>query len=392
MSFSHAILAPSFAPVWGHCSGAVQAALQHPQGDTQYTLEGTAAHWVGSECLESFKDPNGAASMCSEWLGKTAPNGVVITQEMTDAAQVYVSDVLTVANEFGGLRQLLIEHRVAMPHIHKDNWGTLDCALVVFHNNKIYLWDYKHGHGLVEAEGNLQLVNYLSGLAGQLGIDGDADQAIDFEVRVVQPRCYQGDGPVSVWRGKLSDIRPYVNQLTHQAHEAMTAPKLTSGTHCRYCPAILNCPAVRKANYRMFDYVQQPFELDELSGPDLAFERELLTNNVKIAQARIDAITELVTHQIAQGDNSAGLTLESKLGAAKWVSDWRDVIAFGSMFGVDLRKPDCITPTQAVASVPVEMRETFEQAMQAHTRKKPGTPKLINIKDSRTAKAFRKRN
>ena len=391
MSGGHAPLAPSSAPVWGHCSGSVLAAQQSPSIETQATREGTAAHWVGSECLEKAIEVGSGFPLCSDWVGKVAPNGVVISPEMTDAAQVYVSDVLTVANEHGALRSLLIEHKVRMPSIHAQNYGTLDCGLVLPNIRTIYLWDYKHGHGLVEAFANLQGVDYLEGLCEEFGINGHDDQTIRVIVRIAQPRCYQGDGPVSEWSCMLSDIRPYVNQLTAKAHEAFTNPTLTSGTHCRYCPALINCSAVRGSHYRMFDYVESPFVIDDMAGADLAVERSILGQGIKIAQARLDAIDEQLHHDICNGDTSSGLTLQAGQGRLKWTAPAQEVIALGTMFGLDVAKKEAITPTQAIALAPPETRTVFEQAINLIANRPSSGVKLVKIENSRNAKAFAKR-
>lgn len=391
MNGGHAPLAPSSAPVWGFCSGSVLATQQSPNIETQATREGNAAHWIGSECLAEWRHSNGRAAMCSEWVGKTAPNGVVIDKEMADAVQVYVSDVLHVANQHGALRGMVIEQAVSMPHIHPQNYGTLDCAIPVFEANTIYLWDYKHGHGAVEAEGNLQLIDYAAGLSQMFGIDGHADQSIKLVLRVVQPRCFDGRGPVKEWSGMLSDIRPYVNQLTAKANEAFTNPTLTSGPHCRYCPALLPCSASRNAAYRMFDYVESPFVIDDMTGPDLAVERSILEKGIKIAKARLDAVEEQIRHDVANGDSSSGLTLEATSGNLGWTVEFDQIIGLGSMFGLDLDKKQPLTPTQAIALAPPESREAFEKAVNSMAKRPSRGVKLVDIKNSRNALAFQKK-
>ena len=49
---SHEFLAMSFAPVWGHCSGAPQMAAMYPQNEeTEDAREGTATHWIAEQAL-----------------------------------------------------------------------------------------------------------------------------------------------------------------------------------------------------------------------------------------------------------------------------------------------------------------------------------------------------
>jgi hypothetical protein len=88
----HARLAPSSAPVWGRCTGSVVAAQALPQGETDATRNGSAAHWVGEQCLDSWSSGRGAG--IADWVGQIAPNGVVIDESHAAGAAVYVNDVI----------------------------------------------------------------------------------------------------------------------------------------------------------------------------------------------------------------------------------------------------------------------------------------------------------
>ena len=67
---AHALLAPSSAPIWGHCSGSVLAQQSAANIDTQQSREGTAAHWVGSECLKAWQSDQLGDLTAAEWLGR----------------------------------------------------------------------------------------------------------------------------------------------------------------------------------------------------------------------------------------------------------------------------------------------------------------------------------
>jgi len=279
----HAILAPSSAPQWGNCSGSVMASRHAPDLDSEESRRGTAAHWVGSETLESHK--RGEPRHCWDLVGKVAPNGVVIDEEMAEGADVYVSDVLAVAEEYGMVSEMMIEKRVAMPQIHAQNWGTLDCALAILRQRVIYLWDYKNGHREVLSRFNLQFIDYMAGLVNELGINGQQDQHIRVVMRAVQPFCYKAKGPVDEWSCMLSDLRGHFNQLASKAHEALTSPSLSTGPWCRDCHAVKTCSAARRASYNLIDYASAPYEMDAMTGPDLAVERQILAAGSLVAKA-----------------------------------------------------------------------------------------------------------
>ena len=389
---AHAILAPSGAPIWGHCSGTIAASEGRPDISGPEAEIGDAAHWVVSECLEAWKHvvPLGLLS-AEEYVGQVAPNGLRITDDMAEGAQVMVDDVIDVAGKAFALQTLMVEHRVHAPQIHPENWGTLDAALWLPKGGHLYLWDYKNGHRENRAEGNLQLIDYVAGLVNELQLNGIADEHITLHLRIVQPFSYKAAGPVDEWIGKLSDLRGYFNQLSVKAHEALgPSPKLTTGLWCRDCPAVGDCLAARKAGYRLIDYANQPYAMDEMNGADLATERLILSDGIKAAAARLEAIEDDIRHRVQNGDTSTGLVLETTPGNLDWTVEPAVAVAFASQFGVDVSKAGAKTPTQTIAATPKEMRPAMQEAIKAVTRRKQGGLKLTNAGDTKASRAFAK--
>ena len=394
MSGQHAFFAPSGAPVWGYCSAYPLVMQACPQFDTQATLEGTAAHWVVSEVLYSAKKCGtlDVAGTLGTYLGVTAPNGVVIDREIIDGTAVMVRDVLDVCRQYGASpASLLIEYRVTALTVHPSScWGTLDVALDLraLDTPLVVLWDYKHGHGQVDALDNLQLVTYLEGLRNSWGVTGYEDQRIEYMFRVVQPRCYRDGGPVDIANGLWSDLRPLVNQLSHQAIEATQGGKMCPGKHCRYCPAIVRCSAARKLSYHVIDWLREPYATESMSDEDAALERDILATGSVVLEARRSALNDELIHRIRGGSTGTGLVLEAGKGRSNWAVPVAQVVALGTQFGVNLAKEAALTPTQATALVPATMRGYFKQATAAMTTRKPTGLKLKPASESRTARAF----
>jgi len=391
----HAILPPSGAPVWGHCSGAVLASQPFPDISGPEAEIGEAAHWVVSECLENWREMSGKATpfglAAEDYVGQLSPEGVRITDDMAEGAQVMVDDVIDIAGKAFALQSLKVEHRVYAPQIHPENDGTLDAALWLPNAGRLYLWDYKNGHRENIAKGNLQLVNYVAGLVNELQIDGTADQHITVHIRIVQPFCYNAAGPVDEWVVPLSDLRGYFNQLNIKAHEALsTSPKLTTGLWCRDCPAVGKCTAARKAGYRLIDYANQPYAMDAMAGADLSIERLILSDGIKAAKARLGAIEDDIRHRVQNGDTSTGLVLETTPGNLDWTVEPGVAVAFASQFGVDATKPGALTPTQTIKATSKEMRPVIQEAIKAVTRRNQGGLKLINAGDTKASRAFAK--
>lgn len=388
----HAPAPPSGAPQWGECSGSIMANLQARNLDTQASKEGTAAHWVGAECLANFQSYlHGLPLTCGEWLGKTAPNGIVIDDKMVEGAQVWVDDVLHVCNKHGALQAMLIEHRVAMPQIHEQNWGTLDTGLPLLDKGLIYVWDYKHGHRENRAKGNLQLIDYMAGLFAELNINPAQEYDLTIIFRIVQPYSYKSMGAVDEWVVKLSDLRGYFNKLRVQCHEAFNNPTFTSGIWCRDCNARGKCATARRSTYSFIDYVNEPYEIDVMSGAELAAERDILTTGVAVAKARLKAIEDDLEYRVGKGEVGTGLALQSKPGNLEWTIPPEQVIALASQFGVDASKPGTLTPKQTEDATPLEMRPGFKQVLKTVARRAPGKAQLINADDTVGARAFKRK-
>lgn len=388
---AHAPLAPSSAPQWGNCSGSVAAQANTPNRETQETREGTAAHWVMSETLLNHRDNRDGPLQCAGYLGAVDPAGVMIDDKMVEGAQVMIDDVLEVAHRFDALPYLLIEHRVSMPKIHPQNWGTLDVALYLPDRKLLFIWDYKHGHRET-GPGSLQFVDYLQGLCEKYLIDGELDQQTRYVARVVQPYCYYASGPVREQTGFLSELRPQWNRLAMKAHEAFSNPTLSTGLWCRDCSAVGPCSAARRAGYNFIDMVNEPYEMDQMRGADLAVERVILSDGLAVAKARLEAIEDELHHRVTAGETDSGLTVETSAGRLNWTVAPAQARALAAQFGVDASKDAALTPAQTLAAAPAAVRPMLKQVMKTMTGRNPGKLKLVPADASRTARAFQKRN
>lgn len=372
-------LRPSSAPVWGNCPGAavhLDEAIDRPH---PRTIEGTAAHWVGAELLRAYS-ALGMAPPAESFKGRTCPEtGLIIDDEMIEGADLYFREVARVYGEVGG--ELLVEHPIQCPQIDPENNGTLDAAVVNLQKGVIVLFDYKHGHGEVSPR-SLQLVNYAAGLVNKYQINGADDQRITLDLRIVQPFCYQNDGPVQAWRGFLSDIRGEVNQLAGAASAARRNPSLQSGAHCYHCPALYRCSAARNHVYKLLDHCKNPPSMDEMPGDALALELSLLETAERLAKARRSAIEDLIIERVKGGDASIPLTLESKPGRLKW-HDPKKAIQIGNLIGADFDKREPITPTQAITKYP-----DFEAVIKKNAAKSSSL-KLVGKSETIGAKAFK---
>lgn len=390
MTGKHWPLAASAAPLWGNCSGSHRANAGAPNLDTPETLAGTAAHWVWGEVLTHIK--NGAPidhMTCVMYLGKLAPNGVIIDEAIVEGAQIYVDEILRVALKYDAVDKLMIEQPVRMAHIHRDNGGTLDTALYIREKNLLFLWDYKHGHRENSPVGNKQLINYIAGLVPMLGITGHTDQITKVSATIVSPYCYMTDD-VNAWDFKLSDLRGDFNKLHAMAHEAYNDPKLSSGKWCRDCWSVGRCSEARRAGYNTITAASQPYNMDDMNPADLAAERDILLEGATVVKARLKAIEDELMHRISEGKgNGSGLLLESSQGRLKWTVPVDQAISFAQQFGVDAAVKAVLTPTQALAAAPSDMKPMFKQVLSSVASRPLGKNKLINADETKAARAFK---
>ena len=367
----HFPLAPSAAARWVACAGSVSLCALYPGEDSPASLEGTAAHWVASESIGGIGVP----------LGIVAPNGVEVTEEMLDAADMYATDVLAVAG-IGG--ELHVEKTMAIHTIHSDCGGTPDA----WHHDSgvIILWDFKYGHGFVDVYENWQLITYAAGILDQLGVkngSGVDDQFFTFRFRVVQPRNYHRDGPIREWVIKASELRPYFNILRMAAEKSWlrVEAKCVPNSECKHCLARHVCEAVQQSGFSAMEYSGSATPL-VLSDVALGIELSLLNHHLARLEARKTGLEEMAAAEIKAGKVVPGFAMESTSGRVGWIKPIEEVIALGEMMGVNVSKPGALTPTQAIkAGLP-------EALVGSYSERKAGGLKLVPSNGAGARRAF----
>lgn len=337
----HSILAPSSAARRIQCPGSTLLEAAYPETEaTPEAAEGEASHWAAAEMLSGRLVD----------IGQIAPNGVVLTPEMVEGADLYYDDVVRTLKPYGvEPRQGAVEQQIAIPRVHPQSFGTPDYA-VWLRFGSLAVWDYKFGHRYVEVYENPQLVEYVAGLLHGILLQGYSDQAIDVTVKIVQPRAYHRNGPIRSWSFKASDIRAHINIAETAAHEALgPEPRQRVGPECRDCRARHACVTLQRAAMRELDEAsrEQPLELPPAA---LGLELAMLREGIKRMEARASGLEEQALAQVKRGVQVPGWSAEHGAGRQRWAKSAAEVLAVGSMFGLDLAKPvEPVTPVQAVA-------------------------------------------
>lgn len=362
----HARLAPSSAARLVACTGSRKMVELFPQEESGIdAIEGEAAHWAGAELLQGRAVDT----------GQVAANGVTLTDEMVEAAELYAEHIIA-RGPVGA-----VETTVKSAALHPDNYGTPDhFALQPMH---LFVDDFKFGHGYVEVFENWQLMNYVALILQEMGINGMTDQMLQVTMTIVQPRNYHRDGPIRTWSVKASELRGHFNILRNKFEEAMRedAP-VTAGAHCEHCPARHVCEAAAASGYNAVTHAYRSIPL-VMSPAAMALELRTLRRARKVLEARITGLEEQVLSTIVRGTDVPWFSIQHGQGRTKWTTPASEVIALGQMLGVDVSKPDVLTPKQAIA------KGLPEEVVKAYSHAPRGAAELVEDDGRTAAKVFK---
>jgi len=244
--------------------------------DKPWLAEGTLAHAVCEALLMDEPLPEGA------------------TQEMIDHAEDFYDYVMSL-----GPDMVYIEQRLEHP-VHSEFGGTPDVIITrtVGGVTQLHCIDYKYGKGLaVKASGNYQLRGYLVLAMREYG---EFDEYVG---HIFQPRL--GGFSLDTWTPE--DIIDFEQQLS----VAMTQTQLVPGSHCRWCPALATCTAVR-AN--AMQAAAKTFGNDPASPEDWQF----LLDNKEAIKALLDEAPKQVLNYMKQGVEFKGYKAVATFGRKTW--------------------------------------------------------------------------
>lgn len=378
----HFVLAASAAHRWANCSGSVLKEAEFPDRETQEALDGTASHWVAETCLRSLG--SGELITARSLVGQQDPNGTTVTDEMADGASMYTGEVMRVANEHGASQSIHVESRLLAAMVNELCGGTTDTWLYVPECHRLYIFDYKFGHALVEAEKNWQGIVYYAGIYERLGLNGHTDQTLDVRIIIVQPRAFHRLGPVREWRTTGAELRAYINILHVQAGNAFSNPVCEAGTWCLHCKAAHDCEANAKRAHAAMSYAST-LDKANMTPDEVSYELLLLTEAKAAIKERLTAFEAQVESWIESGQHVKGWTFEATKGRRAWTVAPDMVEALGNSFGKELTKKTPLTPRQAISE------GVDEEVVKQFSAVNSGAKKLVRTDTTIAFKAFNKR-
>lgn len=310
----------SNAARWTACPGSIKMCEGLPDASSDYANEGTAAHEVVAQVLSGHKMPEWVelCNRCSSRFGKgSCPNcggrEYRLDRDMPVYCQRYVDYVLALKDSN------YVHHFAIETRMQSSRWpqhgGTVDCYIIYQDSQRrtwLHVIDLKYGRGVeVDADDNHQLKCYLN-LARERH-----PNIKHFRATIVQPRI--GDGlpeTIEVSRAEL-------DALDFDILSAMLSDELVAGSHCRWCPAAVQCPAVLDHAKEM---AQQEFDTIEPAEEDI----EKLVSFFKLMPALRKLINEVprrMLHLMQQGKEIPGFKPVASLGYRQWNLNEEDLIA-----------------------------------------------------------------
>lgn len=346
---SHARLSPSAAHRWMNCPGSISFAETLPrevrEGTSEYAEEGTLAHKLAAQWLETGEQPDFAKEV----------EGADAAYEMYEGVKLYVD---TVRSQLG-TRQLLVEHRVHLGALDRDDlYGTADA--LALGDRVLDVWDLKYGKGVVvEVADNEQLMAYA--VAAALTLLSPAPRPVNalerldkVRLTIVQPRASHADGPVRSIEYTPHELTEFALAYLKAAERAESASldDLHPGDWCRFCPALAHCPAQQR---HAIEVAQHDFAAVPLEPPPAPETMPIeivadIVGKVPVLETWIAALRRRVVSELEAGRDVPGWKLVAKRPRRVWL-DADELAKWAEGAGLD---PDVLEARSLVSPAHLE--------------------------------------
>jgi hypothetical protein len=354
---AHAKLSPSAASRWLNCPGSVAlcATLPTPPS-TYYADEGTAAHALAEKCILEKCDaarylgwhilPQNGGALWTNPLTCRELKGFEVTTEMAEAVQMYLD-----ALREPGL-PIIPEQRLSLEHVGSGMFGTCDAQIHDRANGVLYVWDYKHGAGvLVAPDENPQAMLYAEAVLHALK---DKSWVKTVRIGIAQPR--HRSGGIMTWDTTPGYIEDWIKGTVKPAALATTkkdAPLVPGEKQCRWCAAKAVCPALlgqslEVAQVAFKDIVPQ--EVPTLTFPnprDMTPEERAKVATLLTALDDYKASFFNYLQELAErGDNTPGWKLVRGKANRKWKSEALVINQLEGVLGDRLWEKKLLSPAK----------------------------------------------
>lgn len=295
----HAILSPSSAKRWIHCTPSALLAEAAGSKTSVYAEEGTLAHEIAEYALDYYirglYDP-----IVDEELPVNDEHlkNPLFNTDMANYIREYCDFVIGEDYEMqkaDGSSKMYLERRVDITEFAPDSFGSVDVTLVS--DKTIHIIDLKYGAGVkVTADYNEQMMMYALG-----ALKAEESQKIaNIRMTIAQVRLDHYD-TFEMSKGELLDWAEKV--LKPAAKAAIQGKgKQVIGSWCGFCPVKAQCRAQRDAILADFEKKPEPLLLSDDEIVDLI-------GKIDTYKSWIESVNKYVYDRAIQGHKWEGYKL-----------------------------------------------------------------------------------
>lgn len=251
MPGTHALLSPSAAHRWLHCTAAPRLEENQPDSGSDYAREGTLAH---AYCARHLKQYLGLPT-----AGEDAEIDLLYDQyhtgemdEHTDTYKTIVLERFNAARAKTPDAQLLVEARLDFSKWVPGGFGTGDAVIIT--DGLLDIIDFKYGKGVrVDALENPQMRIYALGAYEAYSFEYNIQRV---RMTIVQPRLDN----LSSDEMNVENLLAWADkELTPKAQEAFSGEgKQAPGEWCKFCRVKQSCKALAQSCIETAEKAQDP--------------------------------------------------------------------------------------------------------------------------------------
>lgn len=295
----HAILSPSSAKRWIHCTPSALLAEAAGSKSSVYAEEGTLAHEIAehalTQYLEGVYDPiiDDAIPLKDEHL-KNPLFSIDMANYIRDYCDYVIGEGYEMQKRDGACRMFL-ERKVDITDYAPDSFGSVDVTLES--DKAIHIIDLKYGAGVkVTADYNEQMMLYALG-----ALKAAASKDItNIRMTIAQVRLDHYD----TFEMSKDELFDWAEKVLKPAAKAAIQGKgkQVIGSWCGFCPVKAQCRAQRDAILADFDEKPEPLLLSDEEIVDLI-------GKIDTYKSWIESVNKYVYDRAIQGHKWNGYKL-----------------------------------------------------------------------------------
>ena len=353
---THALLSPSKAVRWCHCTPSARMEELMPEEQaSEAALEGTKAHAL-AELVAS--DRIADADLTAYDL------------EMVDGAYLYKEAITANPGD-----TIYTERKLNLNWLVPESYGTCDAIVTDAKpdgTTDLYIYDYKYGKGVeVQAVDNYQLAIYAWGALHDREIIPADTKVCNVIMTIVQPRI-EGD-KVKEWAISRTELEEWLaRNVQEQAESAyMGNGETVIGDWCRWCRAKAIC---RSQASRVPSHLTALRPADALTEEEQARYLLYADDAIKWLKALQDYATE---RAVSEGHQWPGMMLAEGRSVRAWTDEEQALKSI--LDRTDLTEEQVYTRTPLTLSKLEKLlgKKAFAEAAGEYVIKPQGAPKLV---------------